>query len=253
MADSPSSNTPLAANEQAFLENRLLATFPMELRKQLRDEMHFIHLEIGDTVLSRGRNVDTSVFPFGATMISLVVDMDDGRSIEVASIGREGAVGGIVSCGTSPAFTRAEAIVPGPAVRVPMRLIEKAKTESGHLRNIFCRYSDFLLAQVMQSVACNSFHSIEARAARWLLTAHDRVGDRLIFTQEALAGLLGVQRTTVNAVARLLVDEGLIATRRGSVEILDRAGLERRACECYDRVERFFGDIIGPGGLGKVD
>ena len=102
----------------------------------------------------------------------------------------------------------------------------------------------------MQTVACNSFHSIEARAARWLLTAHDRAGRRLELTQESLAGLLGVQRTTVNAVARELQDEGLITTRRGIIEVHDRDGLERRSCECYDRVERFFGDIVGPKGIG---
>jgi len=242
----------IGATERAFIDNRLLATFPMDLRQRLRDSIETIHLESGDIVLRRGIDVDTSVFPFGPTMISMVVDLDDGRSIEVASIGKEGAVGGIVSCGHSPAFTRAVAIVPGPAVRVPMKVIEDAKAESGHLRNIFCRYSDFLLAQVMQSVACNAFHPIEARAARWLLTAHDRAGTKLTLTQEALAGLLGVQRTTINAVARQLASERLITTRRGTIEIVNRAGLEARACECYDRVERFFGEIIGLGGLGKV-
>ena len=125
-------------------------------------------------------------------MISMIVELEDGRSVEVASIGKEGAVGGIVSCGHAPAFSRAEAMVAGPALRVPMTIVEEAKTRSGHLRNLFCRYSDYLLAQIMQTVACNSFHSIEARAARWLLTAHDRTGHHLELTQEALAGLLGV-------------------------------------------------------------
>lgn len=244
---------PLTAVEQAFVDNRLLATFPMDLRKLLRDDAEVVRLEVGDTILRRGVDVGHSLFPFGSTMISMIVDMGDGRSIEVVSIGAEGAVGGIVSCGHSPAFTRAEAIVPGPALRVPLATVERAKAESGHLRNIFCRYSDYLLAQVMQSVACNNFHPIEARAARWLLTAHDRASGRLILTQEALAGLLGVQRTTVNAVARQLADQGLITTRRGTIEVHDRAGLERSACECYDRVERFFGDLIGPGGLGRSD
>ncbi|MCY7338697.1 MAG: Crp/Fnr family transcriptional regulator [Sphingomonas bacterium] len=253
MADIGPTRAAIAAGEKAFIDNRLLATFPMDLRKRLRDEMHIVQLELGDTVLQRGVDVETSVFPFGTTMISMVVDLVGGRSIEVASVGKEGAVGGIVSCGHSPAFTRAEVIVAGPAMRVPMRIIEEAKSESGHLRNVFCRYADFLLAQVMQSVACNSFHPIEARTARWLLTADDRSGSRLVLTQEALAGLLGVQRTTINAVARDLAGDRLITTRRGTIEINDRAGLERLACECYDEVERFFGDIIGPGGLGKID
>ena len=242
-----------APGEPAFADNRLLATFPPALRAAIGDQIEIIRLDTGDTVLRRGVDVESSVFPFGATMISMVVDLADGRSVEVASVGKEGAVGGIVSCGHIPAFARAEAIVGGPAARVPMRVIEQAKAGSAHLRNLFCRYSDYLLAQIMQSVACNSFHSIEQRAARWLLTAQDRAGDRLELTQEALAGLLGVQRTTINAVARQLARDGLITTRRGMILVEDRAGLERLACECHDRVEQFFGDAIGESGLGRPD
>lgn len=237
--------------EKAFAENRLLSTFPGELRHLLEGQAKLIELEAGATVLRPGVNVDSSIFPFGPTMISLVIEMDDGRSVEVASIGREGAVGGIVSCGNIPAFSRAEVMVPGPAIRIPMSVVENAKSRSSHLPNLFCRYADYLLAQIMQTVACNSFHSIESRAARWLLTAQDRAGSRLALTQESLAGLLGVQRTTVNAVARELQDEGLITTRRGIVEVHDREGLERRSCECYDRVEKFFGAMVGPKGTGS--
>jgi CRP-like cAMP-binding protein len=178
-------------------------------------------------------------------MVSLRIDLSDGRTIEVASIGQEGAVGGIVSCGHAPAFAEAEVMVAGPALRIPMPLLEDLKARSGHIRNLFCRFSDYLLSQVMQSVACNAFHPIEARAARWLLTAQDRAGDRIELTQEAFAGLLGAQRTTVNAVARTLQDEGLIASRRGMIQVMDRAGLERRSCECYATIEKHFDGIIG--------
>ena len=102
----------------------------------------------------------------------------------------------------------------------------------------------------MQSVACNTFHAIENRAARWLLTAQDRAGDRIVLTQEALAGLLGVQRTTVNAVARALQDEGLITTRRGAIQVVDRAGLKRRSCECHAAVESHFATVLGGSGTG---
>jgi CRP-like cAMP-binding protein len=234
----------------ALSGNRLLSTFPDDLLHLLEDHMKLVDLDTGATVLNRGVDVAHVLFPFGPTMISMVVDLDDGRSVEVASIGREGAVGGIVSCGHVPAFSRAEVMVAGPAVRVPLTAIDEAKARSGHLRNLFCRYSDYLLAQIMQAVVCNSYHSIEMRAARWLLTAQDRAGSRLELTQESLAGLLGVQRTTVNAVARELQDEGLITTRRGIIQVHDRDGLERRSCECYNRVEGFFGDMAGDKGTG---
>ena len=239
-----------AALRQAFEGNRLLATCPADLRGMLIEQARLVDLSVGEAVLRRGIDVDTSLFPVGTTMVSLLVDLPDRRSVEVASIGNEGAVGGIVSCGHSPAFSRAEVIVPGSAVRVPLHVIEEVKAASGHLRNLFCRYSDYLLAQVMQSVACNAHHAIEARAARWLLTAIDRAGPRLRLTQEALAGLLGAQRTTVNAVCRQMQNKGLITTRRGTIEVHDRAAIEAEACECHDRVEQFFGDVIGPGGEG---
>jgi CRP-like cAMP-binding protein len=242
MADDPL--TP-AARDAAMTDNGLLAAFPAAWRERLRDELEIVRLDAGERVVRRGSDIPYTVFPLGAAMISGVIDLADGRSVEVTSVGREGAVGGVISTGQGPAFVRAEVVVPGAAARVPVRIIDLAKAGSAEVRTLFSRYSDYLLAHIMQSVACNSFHSIEQRAARWLLTAHDRGGDRLALTQEALAGLLGVQRTTVNAVARLFAEEGLISTRRGTITVHDRAALEARACECHDRVESFFGDIIG--------
>lgn len=209
-----------------------------------------VELSVGQLVQNRGQDVDWSYFPFGTTMISLVVELADGRSVQVASIGREGAVGGIVSCGHAPAFAQAQVMVGGPAMRVPMRALEAVKRNSEFVNNIFCRFSDYLLAEVMQSATCNSFHSIQQRAARWLLTAQDRAGDRIELTQEALAGLLGVQRTTVNAVVGALQEQGLISARRGRVIVVDRAGLKAHACECYSVVEKHFGAVIGPSGSG---
>lgn len=242
--------TELDEFDRAFAGNRLLSTFQRDVRALLEPFGTVVELAAGDTVLNRGKPVEVSLFPFESTMISLVVELSDGRSIEVASIGREGAVGGIVSCGHAPAFSHGRVQVGGPALKLPLDALEEAKHRSSFVAHIFCRFSDYLLAQVMQSVACNAFHSIPARAARWLLTAQDRAGDRIELTQEALAGLLGVQRTTVNAVIRELLDERLITTGRGMVQVVDRAGLTRRACECYHVVESHFADIIGPSGTG---
>src|SRR4029078_5359021 len=99
-----------------------------------------------------------------------------------------GAVGGIVSCGHAPAYSRAEVLVPGPAFRVPMEACEDAKSRSPFIGNLFCRFSDYLLAQVMQSAACNAFHSIPERAARWLLHAHDRGADGSRVAHECVGG-----------------------------------------------------------------
>lgn len=236
---------------RAFSGNRLLSTFSPEARALFKGKAEFLDLKLGETVLERGRQVDSSLFPFGQTVVSMVVDVD-GRSIEVASVGDEGAVGGIISCGHAPAYTRAIVLIEGLALKLPMADLEAAKARSPFINNLFCRYSDFLLAQVMQSAACNVFHSVQARTARWLLTAQDRAGSRLELTQEALAGLLGAQRTTVNAAVRALQESGLVELRRGAIQILDRDGLKQTACECYGRLERHFDHVIGPAGVGSA-
>lgn len=240
----------LIGADEAFAGNRLLSTFSREARGLIEPFGAMVELRPGETVLERGADVQSSLFPVGPAMVTMVVELSGGRSVEVASIGREGAVGGIVSCGHAPAFSRAEVLVGGPAFKVQMKALEDAKKRSPFIGNLFCRYSDYLLATVMQSVACNAFHSIPQRAARWLLHVQDRAGDRIELTQEALAGLLGVQRTTVNAVIKELSAEALIGTSRGTVRVLDRAGLKRRSCECYERLADHYAAVIGPSGTG---
>jgi len=240
----------LVRADEAFTGNRLLSTFSREDRALLEPFGEMVRLEAGEVALTRGDLVTSSLFPIGPALISLEIELSGGRTVEAAMIGLRGAVGGIVSCGQAPAFTRAVTLVGGSAYRVPMKALEDAKQRSPFIANLFCRFSDYLLSQVMQSAACNAYHSISERAARWLLHAQDRAGDRIELTQEAFAGLLGVQRTTVNAVVRELASEGLLTTGRGTVRVIDRAGLKRRSCECYERLQDHFGKVIGSSGSG---
>jgi CRP-like cAMP-binding protein len=244
-----STGSSTEAIQAAFASNRLLATLDEGDRALLQPHMALISFAVGDQVLGAGAPVDSSLFPVDGLMVSMIVRLNGGRSIEVTSIGKEGAVGGIISCGAAPAFSDALVQIAGQGLMIPLRALERAKQASSRLANLFCRYSDFLLSQVMQTVACNSFHPIEARAARWLLLAQDRAGThRIALTQEALAGLLGVQRTTVNAVAQLLQEQGFIVNRRGAIEVRDRDGLMGAACECYAAVEQHFKDVIADEG-----
>ena len=236
--------------DQAFAGNHLLSTFSPEARQLIEPFGTMVELNTGETALTRGEQVTASLFPIGPTLISLEIALSGGRTVEAVMIGLRGAVGGIVSCGQAPAFSRALVLVGGPAFKVPMEALEEAKKRSPFIANLFCRYSDYLLAQAMQGVACNAYHSIPERAARWLLHAQDRTGDRIELTQQALADLLGVQRTTVNAVIQSFEEDQLISTGRGVIQVSDRAGLKRRACECYDRLEEHFGSIIGSSGRG---
>lgn len=241
----------LVRADEAFSGNRLLSTFSDEARALLEPFGVMVQLEPGAVVLNRGDSVEASLFPIGPTMISMGVDLAGGRAVEAALIGLRGAVGGIISCGEAPAFTRAVVLVGGPAYRVPMKALEDAKKRSPFIANLFCRFSDYLLSQVMQSVACRSFHTIEQRGARWLLHAQDRTGDRIPLTQQALADLLGVQRTTVNSVVQTFERDGLITAGRGVIVVADREGLLRTTCECYRRLEDHFEAVIGPRGRGR--
>ena len=236
--------------DEAFSGNRLLSTFSTDDRALIEPVGTIVELKAGDVALTRGDQVETSLFPIGPTLITMEVEMSGGRTVEVAMIGLRGAVGGIVSCGQAPAFARARVLVGGLAYSVPMKALETAKQRSPFIANLFCRFSDYLLAQVMQSVACNVYHSIPERAARWLLHAQDRTGNRIDLTQQALAELLGVQRTTINAVLQTLEQEALISTGRGVVHVTDREGLKRRTCECYDKLEKHFTAVIGDTGRG---
>jgi CRP-like cAMP-binding protein len=178
-------------------------------------------------------------------IISLVVITVDGRGTEAAMIGHEGAAGGIVSAGHRPASTRMLTTAAGTAIRIDTDRLEEAKSRSANLHDVFSRYADLLLAQTMQSIACNVLHTVDQRICRWMLMMHDRVATRgLTVTQEFLAEVLGVQRTTVSTAAQDLQRRGFIEYRRGKVTILDLSGLEHASCECYSAVEKHFVGIL---------
>ena len=228
-----------------FAGNRLLSTFSPADRQLIEAAAVAVELERGEVLFDAGSDVPAAYFPAAGTVVALVIGVADGRTVEVATIGKEGAVGGIVSGGHAPAFARAVCQIPGTALKVDLKALEAVKLRSPHARELFARYADALLAQVMQSVACNAFHALDARCCRWLLTAQDRAGgDEIPLTQEYLAEMLGVQRTTVSVVARSLQDQGLIRYRRGTIHILDRRQVERRSCECYRNVEDHFREVL---------
>ncbi|WP_027167928.1 Crp/Fnr family transcriptional regulator [Mesorhizobium sp. WSM3224] len=184
-------------------------------------------------------------FPRGSALVSYRVVLSDGRAIETALIGREGAVGGIVSQGRLPAYARAEVQLGGSFFRIDLQHLEGAKERSLTLRHLFARYADCLMAQVFQSVACNAAHSIEQRTARWLLAATERTGaESLAVTQEQLATMLGVGRSYMSRVIRDLRQRGVIETRRSRLAVGNPEGLRSLACECNKAVSRHFNDVL---------
>jgi len=208
-----------------------------------------VELNTGETALTRGEQVTASLFPIGPTLISLEIALSGGRTVEAVMIGLRGAVGGIVSCGQAPAFSRALVLVGGPAFKVPMEALEEAKKRSPFIANLFCRFPTICSpGDAGGRLQRLSFDPRARGALAASCAGPNRRPDRA--TQQALADLLGVQRTTVNAVIQSFEEDHLISTGRGVIQVSDRAGLKRRACECYDRLEEHFGSIIGSSGRG---
>ena len=199
----------------------------------------------GQVLYEPGETVTDVYFPCGPAMISYLVVMQDGRTAETALVGREGAVGGIVSRGRLPAFARAEVQFPGPFLRMSVVNLEEAKERSSTLGYLFTRYAECLMAQVFQAVACNAAHTIEQRTAKWLLAAMERTGVRVIpLTQEQLAAMLGVGRSYISRVIATFKERGIIQTRRGSTVVTDLDQLNAIACGCNDCVRRHFEDVL---------
>jgi CRP-like cAMP-binding protein len=226
------------------LQNRLLAVLDAEDLQHLSSKLVPMVLEKGALLYDPGDLVDTIYFPDDC-VISLMTLMESGAAIESAAIGREGALGLMAAVSPRQSLTRAIVQVPGRARRITAAQLHRAWEQSAQIRDLIDRHNEALFAHATQSVACNALHSVEARFCRWLLSCHDRIDTSTVsLTQEFLADMLGVQRTTVTVVARALQAAGLIRYRRGVVDILDRAGLEAIACECYRAVRRNYQRLL---------
>jgi hypothetical protein len=199
-----------------------------------------------DLLYNPGDDVQIVHFPCGPALASYLVPNEDGRDVETILVGREGAVGGIVSQGSLPAYTRIAVKFGGPFVRLPVGKLEAAKLQSKTLRNVFARYADCMLAQMFQSTACNAIHSIEQRSAKWIVSAMERTGDAdaVPLTHEQLATLLGVGRSYTSRVIQSFKAEGILETRRGAISVRDLDALKGRACACNEAVKAHFEEVL---------
>src|SRR3982075_986336 len=200
----------------------------------------------GDLLYNPGDHVEIVHFPCGPSLASFLVPNEDGRDVETILVGREGAVGGIVSEGYLPAYTRITVKFGGPFVRLHVGKLDAAKTKSATLRNVFARYADCMLAQIFQSTACNAIHSIEQRTAKWIISAMERTnGEEAVpLTHEQLATMLGVNRSYASRVIQTFKAEGVLETRRGSILVRDREALRSRACLCNETVKNHFEEVL---------
>src|ERR1700688_193015 len=232
--------------------NRLLGALEPSSRKRIEPHLEPVKLKLGAVVCDASGLLKHAYFPEGS-VLSLLTVLENGSAIETANIGREGAFGLFAAMYSRVSFNRCLVQFEGGMVRCPIDFLQLEFEHSEHVRNLFVSYSETLLSQVQQTVACNALHSTEERMCRWLLMMHDRAeGESLTYTHEFLSHMLGANRKSVTLAAQSMQAAGLIRYRRGTMQVVDRPGLEKASCECYAIVKKKFDAFLSAHHRGSA-
>jgi CRP-like cAMP-binding protein len=226
--------------------NQSLGALEADARKRLAAHLEPVKLTLGAIVCEAGGLLKHAYFPQGG-VLSLLTVLEDGSAIETANIGREGAFGLFAAMYSRVSFNRCLVQLEGGMVRCAIEFLHAEFNRSEHVRDLFVSYSETLLSQIQQTVACNAMHTTEERMCRWLLMMHDRAeGEALPYTHEFLSHMLGANRKSVTLAAQSLQTASLISYHRGKIRVLDRSGLEKASCECYAIVRERFDAFLTP-------
>ena len=236
-------------------QNYLLAALPAAEFERLAPHLELVPLPLGEILYEPGGQLQHAYFPTTA-IVSLHYVMESGASAESAGVGNEGVVGMALFMGGGSTPSSAVVQTAGHAYRLAGGLLKQEFDRAGLVQRLLLRYTQALITQVTQTAACYRHHSVEQQLCRWLLLTLDRVpSHELVMTQELVAGMLGVRREGITEAAGKLQRAGFIRNRRGHIAVLERAGLETRACECYAVVKkelnRLLSDVRYRQGLGK--
>ena len=230
---------------ETWKENSLLRHLNETDAALIVPHLRILHVDDNTPLYNPGAFVETVYFPCGNTLVSFMIDGENGSSVEILLVGREGAVGGIVSEGNLPAYSRILVQFSGMFLTLPVTALENAKLQSRSLNSLFARYADCLLAQIFQATACNALHTIEQRTCKWIIAAIERTGEtQVLLTQERLASLLGVGRSYVSRVIKNLKQDQIVSIRRGRIEVLNFDALKQRACHCNETVKDHFDAVL---------
>lgn len=237
----------MAKPDPGLGENRILAALPRADYARLSPHLQRVEIVTGDVLQEEAERQNHVFFPESG-ILSLVSCLENGEQIEVAGVGNEGMVGVSVYLGVPAAPIQVVSQVPGTALRLSASRLLAETRRSGALHDRLGRYVHALIITMGQTIACNRFHDLDARCARWLLTAHDRVGgDDFFLTHQFLAMMLGVRRAGISTIAGRLQKRGVISYAQGHVSIRDREALEKASCECYavvrEQLEIVFRDL----------
>lgn len=243
-------SAPLPSSPTPFHSNYIFAALPAADFERFAVHLKPCLLHLGQTLCEKGDPVETLYFPKNG-LISLMLTSQSGIDVEVGLIGREGVLGGLEVLGEDLMMVRAMVQIAGSGWKISAEALRRECTISPALQTAILRHSHTLMQQTAQGVLCNRLHTVEKRLARWLLMAQDRMHtDTLELTHEFIATMLGTRRVGVTLAAGILREDGLIDYKRGLVKILDRPGLEARACECYESFRSSFNKLLPQGERG---
>jgi CRP-like cAMP-binding protein len=225
-------------------QNHLLAALPAAELERLSPHLEWVPLPLGEMLYEPGGQLQHAYFPITA-IVSLHYVMESGASAESAGVGNEGVVGISLFMGGDTTPSSAVVQTAGHAYRLEARLLKQEFNRGGAMQHLLLRYTQALIAQMAQTAACNRHHSVEQQLCRWLLLTLDRVpSHELIMTHELVANMLGVRREGITEAAGKLQNAGFIRYRRGHIAVLERSGLETRACECYAVIKKELGRLL---------
>jgi CRP-like cAMP-binding protein len=216
----------------------------------LHSHLKPVFLDQQKILFDAGEPIEAVYFPTGA-IVSLVVGLSTGEMIEAAMVGRDGVVGAAAALDGKISLSRAIVQLGGSAFKCDVDALKGAALQSQSILAILIRHEQTVYAQAQQSAACMATHDIQARLSRWLLRARDLAdSDTLHFTQEFLAEMLGVRRSSVSVVAHTLQQAGMIKYARGKIQVVNLEALRETACECYGTVKSQYQSLLGRGGGG---
>ena len=226
--------------------NGLLRALPDADWARWEPHLERVGMSLGQVIYESGRSLSHVYFPIDA-IVSLLYVMGNGDSAEIAVVGHEGIVGIALFMGGESTPSRAIVQSAGRAFRMSASVIKEEFDRSGSVMHLLLRYTQALITQMAQTAVCNRHHSVDQQLCRWLLLSLDRLrGNQLVMTQDLIANMLGVRREGVTEAAIKLQKSGLISYARGHITMLDRAGLEKRTCECYSVVRKEYDRLLPP-------
>ncbi len=228
-------------------KNYLLASLDEKELARVMAKLEHVSFDLGTVIYESGDKMDYAYFPTSA-IVSLLYIMEDGGTAEIGIIGNDGILGVSLFLGGDSTSNRAVIQSAGDAYRMKPEDLRTEFAHAGRFQDLLLRYTQALMTQISQTAVCNRLHAVEEQLCRWLLLSHDRLdSDKLVMTHDLISNMLGVRREGITLAAKKLAAKKLIKNTRGTIEVLDRQGLEEAACECYEIVNTEYNRLLGRG------